>query len=751
MFLICTFLLQHVWCENAKWISSSENNVNEINTWIAFRKNVQINNIPSIAVTKIAVDSKYWLWINGKLAIFEGGLKRGPSPISSYYDEVDIAPFLKKGENQIAILIWYFGKDGFSHKSSGKAGLLFALNEKNIHINSDSTWYCKIHPAYQSAGDPQPNYRLPESNIRYDANYEMKDWQTCNDMKKFNFKGCVEIGVWNDAPWGKMILRPIPFWKDFGVKNANFEIIKGDVTDSIIVPLPYNMQMTPIIDVYDHDGCNVIEIYTNHTFHGGEINLRVEYVTKQGQQWYESLGWLNGTKLILVVPKHVKINSVKYRETGYDCLPIGNFICDNDFYMRFWKKALNTLYVNMRDTYFDCPDRERAQWWGDEVILQGECFYSYSTSVHKLMRKGIYELCAWQHDDNTLFSPIPSGNYDSELPGQMLAAIGKYGFWNYYMNTGDKATIEMSYPHVKRYLALWKTDENGLTVLRHCGWLWGDWGDNKDMRLIIAGMHCLALEGAVNMANLLGYTEDAANFQIQMDSVKIGFNKCWNGYDYRDPQYNGATDDRVQAIAVIARIASEDKYACITDVLKNQFYAGPYMEKYIMEALFIMGQGKYALERTEKRFSKMVNDPYETTLFEGWSINDNSFGGGTSNHAWSGGPLTVIAQYQCGIYPLEAGYKSFTIHPQPASLKYTDISVPTVKGMIFSSWKIIDGNMDWQLSVPKGTTAHVSLLTDNDNKVKIDGMPLNKQTFKHIDGHIEVLLSEGSHIINTLK
>lgn len=20
-------------------------------------------------------------------------------------------------------------------------------------------------------------------------------------------------------------------------------------------------------------------------------------------------------------------------------------------------------YVNMRDIYFDCPDRERAQWW----------------------------------------------------------------------------------------------------------------------------------------------------------------------------------------------------------------------------------------------------------------------------------------------------------------------------------------------------------------------------------------------------
>jgi hypothetical protein len=28
------------------------------------------------AMTKIAVDSKYWLWVNGQLVVREGGLKR---------------------------------------------------------------------------------------------------------------------------------------------------------------------------------------------------------------------------------------------------------------------------------------------------------------------------------------------------------------------------------------------------------------------------------------------------------------------------------------------------------------------------------------------------------------------------------------------------------------------------------------------------------------------------------------------------
>lgn len=109
------------------------------------------------------------------------------------------------------------------------------------------------------------------------------------------------------------------------------------------------------------------------------------------------------------LPKHVALTRVAYRETGYDTEPQGSFRCDDDFYNRFWQKALRTLYVNMRDNYFDCPDRERAQWWGDVVVLMGESFYAYSISAHALMRKAILELAGWQKPGGELFSPIPAG------------------------------------------------------------------------------------------------------------------------------------------------------------------------------------------------------------------------------------------------------------------------------------------------------------------------------------------------------
>ena len=68
----------------SRWITAdSDKDVNAPNTWIAFRKDFNLKKAPSEALAKIGADSKYWLWVNGDLVVFEGGLKRGPSPSDS--------------------------------------------------------------------------------------------------------------------------------------------------------------------------------------------------------------------------------------------------------------------------------------------------------------------------------------------------------------------------------------------------------------------------------------------------------------------------------------------------------------------------------------------------------------------------------------------------------------------------------------------------------------------------------------------
>lgn len=732
----------------AQWITAANGNVNAVNTWIAFRKDIDMTEKPKKLMARIAADSKYWLWVNGKLTIFEGGLKRGPSPTGTYYDEVDLAPALSKGQNRIAVLLCYFGKSGFSHLSSGKSGLY--IDADNDEFDTNNTWKSTIHPAYGITAPPDPNYRLPESNIRYDAAKELKDWQDTPDGSAF--RPSAEIGEWNGEPWGEMVKRPIPMFKDYGVKDVAFKIKKGNGCDTVVALVPGDLQMTPVINVTDNKGGQTIGIMTNHSFAAGQVNIRAEYVTRKGEQTYESLGWMNGEEIILTVPHGINVNRVAYRETGYDTTAEGTFTCDNEFINRFWEKALNTLYVNMRDTYFDCPERERAQWWGDATVLMGECFYTYSTSVHQLMRKGILELCNWQRPDGIIYAPIP-GNYEGELPAQMLASIGQYGFWTYYMNTADKALIEQVYPHVKKYLDVWKHDPNGLTAERHGGWDWGDWGDNRDIRLMYAAWHNIALKAAANMADLLGKQEEAKDFRQKAERVKEGFNTCWNGKAYRFPDYKDDTDDRVQALAVLADIADESKYEAIYRTLQEKKHASPYMEKYIFEALFKMGKGEYAMKRMEERFNYMVNNDFYPTLFEGWDVGPRGFGGGTTNHAWSGGPLTVIAQYLMGVNPIQPAYHTFSIDPQYVVLNKASLTFPTVSGTIGTSFEKKNGLLTMTVDAPEKTQALVYIPSTKTNAISIDGKPIKQKAIvtdpaiaRH--GKTACWLKAGHHVIN---
>ena len=75
------------------------------------------------------------------------------------------------------------------------------------------------------------------------------------------------------------------------------------------------------------------------------------------------------------------------------------------------------------------------------------------------------------------------------------------------------------------------------------------------------------------------------------------------------------------------------------------------------------------------RYRAMIESPL-TTLWEGWGIGSEGFGGGTYNHAWSGGPLTILSQYIAGIETLEPAFRTFRVAPHPAHLNFIRTQVP---------------------------------------------------------------------------
>ena len=698
----------------AAWITVPEFRDTSLpNTWLTFQQDFTWDGarpraVPELAervrgkdgkrggaiVAQVAADTKYWLWLNDSLVVREGGLKWGPVPGGYYVDEVDLAPYLQKGPNRIAVLVWYFGKDGFSHKNSKQAGLW--LNAPALGLVTDATWRVGLHEAFsRDSGKPYPNYRLPESNVAFNALNASPLYR--HDQTLFGYAGDPVAALPFERS-GKAVVRTIPFWKDFGLQsyqNAPAFPFTSDGTP-IRLQLPYNAQVTAALTISapvrqaqgppaSAPGASpdTIDIRTDNYRGGGPPNVRTIYLPRPGQQQtFESPGWFNGHHVIYDIPTGYTVHDLRYRETGFATEFTGAFDCDDDFYNRLWTKARRTLYVTMRDSYMDCPDRERAQWWGDVVLEAGETSYALDRQSDRLTRKAIRELMDWQRADSTIYSPVPAGNWNGELPTQMLASVGRYGIWNYVEHSGDVDLIREVYPAVKRYLAVWETDSSGLVVPRKGGWTWGDWGDNKDMPLIFNGWYYLALDGMARLADRAGDAGNALEARVRMNKLAQAFNdRFWTGSAYRSPGHTGPPDDRGQALAVVAGIVPEAYHPKLRRVFREQRHASPYFEKYVEEALFRMGYADDALVRMKDRFGPMVNGP-GTTLWEGWEIGSAKYGGGTDNHAWSGGGLTLLSQYVAGITPLEPGYTRVRIRPQLGSLNRVTATVDTPLGLL---------------------------------------------------------------------
>ena len=686
--------------KTAQWITYSEFQHNP-NQWFKIRKSVTLNEKPKELKTIIAADSKYWLYINGELALFEGQLKRGPNHNDTYYDELDLAPYLQKGENTIAALVWYFGREGFSHKDSKQFGFLL----ENEQFVTDSTWRISTAEAFQSTGDPQANYRLPESNLKFDARLANEEWieRSFNDESWALAKSVGEKGV---APWNNLVKRPIPFFKTFPLQKSDNLTKEGN---TITVDLPYDMQYHPYLKVKAPAG-KKININPDNLHTLNDVPLRGEYITKEGEQEYLHLPWLSGEKTVFILEDSIEVLELGYMESGYDTEFDGAFSIDDDYIMRYFEKAQRTLYVNMRDTYFDCPDRERAQWLGDGVILMEESFYLLDNKAIDLAQKMYRELFGWQRDDSTMFGPIPAGNWVNELPQQTLAAVGNYGFGTYFMYTADTEMMKKAYPPIKKYLGLWKVAEDGTVPFREGGWTWGDWGEQIDRELAEHIWVYIGLDNLAYMANHLGKADEATEIERKMEAIKDRVNSVfWTPNGYRSTTFTEETDDRGNALAVVSGIAGKDKYPVIFNLFKEVEHASPYMEKYVMEALFKMGEGQFAIDRFKKRYEAMVNHPDCSTLWEFWTYE------ASVNHAWSGGPLSVLYKNMAGVIPTKPGFEEFTVFPELLDKNSLNCSFSTVKGAISLSMKTEKGNTFMELEVPEKSHAVVRVpLVAND-------------------------------------
>lgn len=670
------YLVKSDW--NAEWIW--ENNC-EGNTHVAFRKTFVLDNDPIGNETAyISADSKYTLWINGELVVLDGSPKRGLTPTGTYYQEVALKG-LKKGKNVMSVLVWYFGENGYSYNSSGQGGFLFESKVEGKLICSDNSFKVQRQAAFVDDDFrifDQPNYRLCESNIYFDARKGSFDFIK-EDFDDTSWNSANTFGKGGSAPWNKLYLSKTGTIAFDDIKsfenNADFIGMKTSVIKKIELNIGKNVQFTPYFKIKAKAGKRIT--FVSDTFKGGyQRSPENVYKTKDGIQEFECPYWMSGSALVLTLPAGIEILDAGYRLSGYACYDLsGAFSSSDEKLNLLWQKSANSVLINMRDTYMDCPDRERAQWLGDGVMSAKIAHYLIGDKSYELSSQLYKSLVGWCDIDGIFATVAPNGIEIFELPCQNLAAI--VSMYDYYMYSGDIDTLKLTYPLMKQYLDLWQIND-GIVEHRKGSWDWGDWGNKIDMPVLENAWYYYAL-GALSDAAKLFEDNQTYDWAINRRAVLYeGYNNhFWKGNGYSSKK---KFDDRGNAIALLSGLADEDKYTGVINVLINVKNSSPYMEKYVDEALFKAGRGKEAIERIKDRYAKMLDSDC-TTLWELWS---KAFSG--INHAWGGGSVILFAEYIAGIKYTGAGYSSYTVQPDLTLLDRVSLKVQTVNGNIEVAW-----------------------------------------------------------------
>lgn len=626
----------------AKWIWE---NVHKQNQWVVFKKRFQTNEHKQEKfVLHISADTRYFLWVNGKTVVMDGGLFRDAyCEKSGFLDAVDISSYIKNGENKLEFLVWHYGNGGRNNNPLPYGGLLFFSQDESIV--SDQNTECASHPSFlEKTEGEQPDYLYGGYNIGYDANQKLQD---------SDFHQAV---VYENSLYGELFHRPIPMFR-FGEKVYAEYKKNGDIYHLV---LPCALHILPWMKIRAKGGERIDIRGDRYLVNGGPggggkgqfRGHRTEYICKSGINEYLNMDYFACESIFFRIPESVEVVALGYVLSEYDCDIVKILSTENETVNCLMKKCARTLKFCMRDNFMDCPDRERGQWIGDVSVQAPQVFYALDSKAMPLLKKAIENFICLRKGDR-LVGNVP-GIHFSELPSQSLNAVGTEGMIaKYYEFTGDVSVLQLAFEPVIRYLKLWEMTKEGKLIPRKGDWYWFDHLYNVDEEILEHTWYYLALKFAEKMSLVLNESRYLNFLRDRMKKIADGF----EGWYWKEKYYTSGkmVDDRANAMAVLAGLANPSHYDDIRLLLMENYQCSSYMEGYVEEALFRMGFGMEAYQRMINRYMPLIQNE-NSTLWEDFAVL------GTKNHAWTGAPLTLYYRYVLGIKS-DNFYQTIRIQP----------------------------------------------------------------------------------------
>lgn len=568
----------------AYWIwLDDESNVK--NRYAYFRRSFQLKEKPDIAIVRVSADSRYQLFVNGKR------VGRGPArcePEWQYYDEWDIAPYLKEGENVIGALVHFIG-ESTAYYVPGRPGFLLEGEVGGAIIDTGAEWRCRVGEWDPSS--PRMLGQLGFTEIRdgrrtpvgwNEPGYDDNDWrppyiigkppcepwrnlvprdipaqqEVPKPAKGIANKGCFyepgdlslegkaigeimflrrrESGPIEDIPSFELDERgvPSPFWRNApqpfppeGIELKDGEFVVIDFGEEVTGYIQLELEAEEGMILDIGHGEYLLGTGVPRTSLFGQLYAD-RYISRSGHQIYETFE-KRGFRYVLVDVKgegKIRLLGAKVLFSTY---PVRwhQFACSDPRLNEIWRLSAYTLQLNMEDGYTDCPWRERGQWWGDARVEILENFYAFGDQA--LARKGMFQMA--QNQD-------PKGRPRAFVPTRNECYIPTWTFcWpismmDYYQFTGDKETLRRLWKRVDMAMRYYEkfANEGGL-LCNVDEWVFIDW-TNVDVEGCSAALNAFyygALRACANIAEIVGDEEGKKRYEELAGKVKESFNKTF--------------------------------------------------------------------------------------------------------------------------------------------------------------------------------------------------------------------------------
>ncbi|MBN2295022.1 MAG: family 78 glycoside hydrolase catalytic domain [Pirellulales bacterium] len=680
-----------------------------------------------------------------------------------YYNTYDVTDMVQAGgKNAIGAELaagWYAGAVGWQKHGHiyGTLCKLFVQLEIELAdgsiktVCSDPTWKYAYGPLIEGEFLPGETYdaRLETPGWNTSA-FDDSAWKPVVATKKVEAKleGYMGVPVRETGELKpQKITQPVPgkFVFDLGQNFAGFARLKVKGPAGTRVSIRFAEMLNPDGTLYTTNlrGARCIDSYVLKG--DGKEEIWQPQFTFHGFRYVEVSGY-PGTPTADAVTG-VAINS--------NTPLVGSFACSSPMVNQLYSNIVWTQRANFIEVPTDCPQRdERLGWTGDaQVFIRAA---AYNADVGAFYTKWLIDVEDAQRPDGGFTDIVPFIGCGWGTAG--WADAGTICPWAIYTVYDDHRVLKDRYQSMVRFVDYCKKHSKDL-IRPAKGY--GDWLSIKadtPKEVMATAYFARSVKLTANAARVLGKTEDAKKYDALFEDIKAAFNKAFVAPDGR---IKGNTQT-VYVLAIWFGLLSDEHEKAATRYLVediksrgNHLSTGFNGTAYLMPTLAKTGNNDTA-------YKLLLNDTFPswgysikhgaTSIWERWDgwTADKGFqdpGMNSFAHYSFGAVARWMFQSVAGIGTDGPGFKRLMIAPCPGpGLKWVKAGYDSIHGPIQSDWRIDNGKLNMDVTIPANTTATVVVPHGNPKEITEGGRPLNDSNGVKIvsatDG--EVVLNVGA-------